>query len=99
MKNMYPYVGGESKDAKTAVNEFSEFYARTWPHQTLLWNACAMLNDSEDEDFYNGACEYERNEKMISLYDLLCKLGYEMSDVEKKLVNGTHELFEKKGEE
>lgn len=96
VKNMYPYVGGESKDAKTAVNEFSEFYARTWPHQTLLWNACAMLNDSEDEDFYNGACEYERNEKMISLYDLLCKLGYEMSDVEKKLVNGTHELFEKK---
>ena len=98
VRNMYPYVGGESADAKTAAREFSEFYARTWPHQTLLWNACAMLNDSEDEDFYNGACEYERNEKIMALYELLEKLGYEMSSVEKALIYGTHELFEK-GEE
>ena len=38
-------------------------------------------------------CTYEKNEKLDFLYKTLTELGYEMSDEEKALQDGTHELF------
>jgi len=37
--------------------------------------------------------QHEENEKLDRIYALLIKLGYEMSDDEKALQNGTHPLF------
>lgn len=37
--------------------------------------------------------KHEENEKLDRIYALLVKLGYEMSDDEKALQDGTHELF------
>ncbi len=34
-----------------------------------------------------------RNERLDMIYKYLCKLGYQMSDTELQLQNGTHELF------
>lgn len=36
---------------------------------------------------------YRANDDLDTLYDFLISLGYEMSDMEKELQNGTHELF------
>jgi hypothetical protein len=40
---------------------------------------------------YSGT--YGRNGTLDTLYDFLIELGYEMSDEEKALRDGTHELF------
>lgn len=50
--------------------------------------------DSENEHYYNWNNEYEDNEALDTVYDFLEKLGYEMSDEEKSMRDGTHELFE-----
>lgn len=37
--------------------------------------------------------EYEANDRLDGIYDLLTSLGYEMSDEEKQMQNGNHEAF------
>ena len=44
-------------------------------------------------DYRGTYPEYELNNKLNMLYNWLISLGYEMSDVEKTLLDGTHELF------
>lgn len=49
--------------------------------------------DSENEHYYNWNNEYEDNEALDTVYDFLEKLGYELSDEEKSMRDGTHELL------
>ena len=42
---------------------------------------------------YGYHLDYEANEALDFLYHRLTDLGYEMSDEEKALQDGTHELF------
>ena len=44
-------------------------------------------------DYRGTYPEYELNNKLNALYNWLMSLGYEMSDEEKALLDGTHELF------
>jgi ParB family chromosome partitioning protein len=43
---------------------------------------------------WGGSLRYEKNEKLAALYDFLVALGYPMSDGEKTLLDGTHELYD-----
>lgn len=71
------------------------------PEYALL--ACAYASVDEDENGYwnwewnrqIGAYEYkhEPNDELDRLYDFLNALGYEMSDEEKSMQDGTHEVF------
>ena len=45
---------------------------------------------SEKQDF---VYEYEANDRLDGIYNLLTSLGYEMSDEEKQMQNGNHEAF------
>lgn len=66
------------------------------PERPLLKLAYSALECDMGEgyhDFWEG--RYEENEYLDLLYDLLQALGYQMSDEEKALQNGTHELFAK----
>ena len=49
--------------------------------------------------YYSDFPKHTENYKLDILYDWLVKLGYEMNDVEKALMDGTHELFIDKDEE
>ena len=49
-------------------------------------------------EVYDDFPKYQKNERLDALYAWLCSLGYEMSDEELALQNGTHELFKKEGE-
>lgn len=70
------------------------------PEYTLL--ACAYASVDEDYNkywrwrWYDGGyhCCYEPNDDLDRLYDFLISLGYEMSDEEKAMQNGSHELLE-----
>lgn len=60
-----------------------------------LWKMiCLTVDDDENEHYfqrYYGT--HDENRKLSDWYDLLVRLGYEMSDEEKALRDGTHELF------
>ena len=46
-------------------------------------------------NFGEQAPTHNGNKKLDEIYDFLCQLGYQMSDEEIALQNGTHELFKK----
>lgn len=62
------------------------------PERCLLIVTYLSL-DSENEDYFDWRNDYRENENLDMVYDFLEKLGYEMSDDEQALKNGTHELF------
>ncbi len=60
----------------------------------LLKFAYAISEDSAQNGYYDGwYAKHSDNHRLDMIYDFLCSLGYEMSDEEKALQNGTHELF------
>lgn len=56
--------------------------------------ATYLMHDSENEHYYNWNNQHNDNENLNVVYDFLEKLGYEMSDEEKSMRDGTNELFE-----
>lgn len=71
---------------------------RKAPEKALLQLIYARLGDSKFEGYFRSywnsyTMKHEANEKLDRIYALLMKMGYEMSDDEKSLQDGTHELF------
>lgn len=55
--------------------------------------------DSEHKEPYDWCGEFVGSNELDKTYKLLTALGYEMSDEEKKFIDGTHELYEVDNEE
>lgn len=68
----------------------------------LLSYVYATLADSPHlrsyvtETWLKDRGEYRENQRLRAIYDGLCKLGYEMSDEEKALLDGSSELYYRK---
>lgn len=82
-----------SKRAEEAMAAFDGTSAKGYP--TLIY---ANFGDGEKlshVDGYSGEWpKYSRDARLVALYEWLCSLGYEMSDDEKALQDGSHELFQ-----
>lgn len=65
------------------------------PERPLLKLAYSALERYTGKGYHRWDGWYEGNNDLDMLYDLLQSLGYQMSDEEKALQNGTHELFAK----
>lgn len=71
------------------------------PPYALLAVAYAALDDDRlgywesrwDSGLRSYRYEHKPNEKLDDLYNWLCALGYEMSDEEKAMQDGSHEVF------
>lgn len=83
------------------TNDFDE-RSKASPEYTLLATAYASF-DGEGVNYFwwhwdamqrEMVCSHEKNESLDFLYGILVELGYEMSDVEKALQDGTHEAFQ-----
>ena len=61
------------------------------PSCTLLY--AAMSVDCESSRYYDWELKHNPMKYLDERYDFLCKLGYEMSDEELAMRDGTHELF------
>ncbi|ACL77595.1 parB-like partition protein [Ruminiclostridium cellulolyticum H10] len=68
-------------------------HVSTQPERNLLI-ATYLALDKERETYYGWNNQYMDNGTLNTVYNLLEKLGYEMSDEEKSMRDGTHELFE-----
>lgn len=69
------------------------------PEKLLLNFVYSLFNDDKRRDYagWDGGCNdhYGGNAELDYLYKFLGDLGYEMSDVEKSLQDGTNELYYK----
>ncbi|MPN15541.1 hypothetical protein SDC9_162875 [bioreactor metagenome] len=66
----------------------------------LLTSLYSTFRDSAENTYFYGAETvaekrgyHKKNEKLDAIYDCLCALGYQMSDEERYLRDGTHEIF------
>ena len=62
------------------------------PYQSLLRHTYVLWADGPDVG-YRAYYGHNENKHLDYIYDVLCRLGYEMSDEEKQLQDGTHKLF------
>lgn len=62
------------------------------PEKSLL-NVTWLMLDNEYETYYDWNEQYRCNKQLDLTYEFLEKLGYEISEEELALKNGTHELF------
>ena len=53
----------------------------------------AQWCDSEYNDCYNWEGNYKENQALNELYRGLCALGYQMSDEEKQMLDGSHPIY------
>ena len=72
------------------------------PERGLLCLIYSMVDDGSEgywtrewnRDTQVYECIYKANDDLDRLYTLLAKLGYEVSDEEAEMMNGTHELLQ-----
>ena len=83
--------GGTYEELTSMADEYFEAH----PEKAMLQAAYLLSGDRNDEYIYRWRGEWEESESADKLYECLERLGYQMSDDEKKLQNGTHELFKK----
>lgn len=63
-----------------------------WSLRSLLALSYSFLEKGSNS-YYDYSLKYCDNDDLDTIYECLSKLGYEMSDEEKRLVDGTHELY------
>ena len=89
------FTDGEIPQNYSDISEMVEKH----PYQTMLRNAYALWADGSSVNTYNYGLEYTGNERLSLIYEFICRLGYEMSDEEKQIMDGTHKLYAKQGGE
>lgn len=63
------------------------------PERAMLRAIILQINPSDKKYHDNFDGEFTENEHLDNIYDLLLKLGYKMSDMEKQYATGKHPLF------
>lgn len=61
--------------------------------EKYMFLATYCLLDDNRINYYKWDCSYENNKNLNQIYDFLEALGYEISDEEKAMRDGTHELL------
>jgi len=88
-----PFDTDEDDTANAGSNPIIEAIAAA-PMRALLFAAYCDFEDSSGQTYYQHYYgTHSDNAELNRLYDLLETLGYKMSDDEKAMRDGTHELF------
>ena len=95
------YEGYVANDKKRELKEKANAPAL----RVLLMSLYSMLRDGAENTYYKGAetladnrGQHKQNLPLDAIYDCLCALGYQMSDEETTLRDGTHEMLINGGE-
>lgn len=84
-----------AKNGEFSSEHVKEYY-ELFPEQALVCMVYSVLENAGCR-YYDSELKYAKNETLDRVYDFLRKLGYELSDEELSLKNGTHYLLYKKG--
>ena len=71
--------------------------------ERLAWLIYAFTGDDASQRTFHPNWDekppvYRRNERLERIYDFLNRLGYEVSDEERQMLDGTHALYGKREE-
>ena len=95
-------LAGFNYDEDDDVAEYEDFYkAVSDKPYIMLWRRIWMaMHGREYENKYYDSyyAKHKKNDELDAKYALLCKLGYQMSDEEISLQNGSNENFVKDNE-
>lgn len=84
----------DSVDTYEEKSALVDEYFDAQPEKAMLQMAYLMSGDGETSYIYRCNGKYDEDCPNIDkLYECLERLGYQISDEEKKLMDGTHELF------
>ena len=72
----------------TVLNKISDC-----PERAMLRAIIMQMSDGDTKYHQRWDGEFTENENLDNVYDLLLKLGYKMSDMEKQYATGKHPLF------
>lgn len=92
------YQDSESDELPKNFDDIAASVA-CYPFRSLLLHAYACFGDGYDTRYFDWDGDFDENDRLDSLYAFLVKLGYEMSDEEKAMQDGTSELFEQPDKE
>ena len=99
----YIYFDGEAykdlMDFDDSIEENEVLMERSTanPEYALLAYTYSALSDDSDKNCFDWYGKYKKNENLEIIYEFLCSIGYEMSDDEKALMDGSSELYVKDG--
>ena len=84
-----------SEQITEAANRCPEYMAFVWivlgaDKPDLLYHRFFWHDVDAEHPFAGQYNDHEPNPTLIAIYDLLCKMGYTLSDQEKQLLDGTH---------
>lgn len=83
---------GKYNDCSLALAAYEKLGKKCWP--MLIY---ASFGDAPEKTFAKGTKsfwpQHEEDKVLIAAYEFLQSLGYVMSDVERQLVDGSHEVF------
>lgn len=80
-----------AKNGEFSSEHVKEYY-ELFPEQALACMVYSVLENAGCR-YYDNNLKYVKNETLDRVYDFLRKLGYELSDEELSLKNGTHSLY------
>ncbi len=93
----WDYGHADESDAKMR-DSVNANYEKCVP--TIIYSAFGNMDFERFYTRYSGAFpEYQKNKMLTAVYDWLVSVGYEMSDDERMLYDGTHPLFVDKDKE
>jgi len=97
IEDMADLLGIElSEDEDIALEELIQEISAQPERYMLLFAYC--LIEDERERYYHWDCSHGENGNLDRVYDFLTSLGYELSDEEQAMRDGTHDLFKKADE-
>lgn len=85
----------DTNDQNDAINDYI-YELKNWEIKGLLGLLIALIENSNACKYYDYHAKYQSCRELDFIHVVLRTFGYEMSDTEKQLQNGTHELFRKR---
>lgn len=95
------YIFMDTPEFKNEVEEkdwLKKQYENMLPEKRVIFNLLFALGVSREMQLlYTWDCEYTANARVAAEYEIMKICGYELSDEERAMLDGTHELFVKGG--
>lgn len=80
-------------DERIKLSEVEESLSGSSQEEGIWRYLCLRFSDRKDKNCINLNRRYYKNHDLVVWYEFLVSLGYDMSDEEKALLDGTHELY------
>ena len=98
-KKLREYIGIENDDTELSESKRYRYLMDRHPEIMLFYYVALNQEDSYKVSVVGFNGKYQRNQKLENWYNVLEYLGYQISDEERALLDGTHECFKEEKEE